>query len=90
MFSKLVSDIIILFANVTNVCYTDVVSLASAVAIFTVAVGGARRYLTPYLIDEYISQFVVHPDACRFALKPVDPTLTVKVGKEERETAYAG
>lgn len=78
-----------LCTNVPDVCFKDSISLMSAVPNVAVGEGGVMRYLPPYSVEGYISRYISRVDLRWFAMMPVGHTLTVKVGNEERETAYA-
>lgn len=47
-------------------------------------------YSSPYPVDEYIAQYFPHPNARLLAMMPISQPLVVKVGGEERATAYMG
>lgn len=57
IFCRLVSDLVLLCANVSDVCSTESVPLLSAVANVAVGAGGGLRYPLLYLIDEYVSKY---------------------------------
>lgn len=80
---------VLLCAILSVLCSVDFISVMSAVANLLAGLGGIRQYPPPYPVDEYISPFVPTLDAPRFAMMPVGPAPTVKVGNEGRETAYA-
>lgn len=88
MFSRFYSDLVALCTNVADLRSTESVYLISAVANVAVGVSGMLRYLTPYLVDEYISQYVPRFDVREFVMTSLGLALTVMVGLEERGTSY--
>lgn len=90
MLSRLLSDLIVLCANVPDACSTGSISLMSAVANVALSTGDLLRYSPSYAVHEYISQCIPRLDARRFAIIPVCQALTVNGGSEEREKAYEG
>lgn len=87
LFSRLLSDFMVLGSNVLNVCSKDFLPLIRAVANVAVGVRCVLLYPAPYLFGEYISRYVPLFDACQFAMMADGQTLTVRRGNEERETA---
>lgn len=88
MFSRLISNVMVLCANVLDVYSTDYVSFISAAANVAVGTDGVLRYPPQNRVDEYISQYVPRLDARRFAMMPVGQARLVELGSAERETAY--
>lgn len=62
MFSRSVSNFIVLRANVEDGSSTDTVPLASTVAHVVVGAGSVLRCSPPYPVDEYISRYALHLD----------------------------
>lgn len=90
MLSRPVSDLVMLYTNVSDMCSTDFISLMSAVANVAVGAGGVMQYPHPCCVEEYFSRYITRLNAPRFAMMPVGQNLTVKFGNEEHETAYEG
>lgn len=77
MFSRLVSDLLVLCTDVPDLCSTDSIYLMRSVTKVAVEVGSLMRYPPPYPVEEYISRYTPRLDACRLAMMPFDPSLTI-------------
>lgn len=87
MFSRLVSDLIVLCANVPDVFSVASVFSKSAVASVEVGEDAVLQYPSPCSIDDYISRYIPGLSARRSAMMLIGRALTVRVGNEERGMA---
>lgn len=71
MFSRLVSDLVMLCTIVPDVCSIDSVSLVTAVANVAVGASGVLQYTPSYTADAYTSLYIPRLDARRFEMMPV-------------------
>lgn len=89
MFSRLVSNLIVLFSNVPDVCYTESASLMSGVVNVVDGASGLQQYPPPYPVLQYISWYTSRFDACRVAMTPVGQVLVVSLGNGKCEKTLA-
>lgn len=54
----MISDFVVLCANIPDLCSTSSVLLTSAVAILTFKADRESQYPPPYSVQKYISQYV--------------------------------
>lgn len=90
MFSRLVSDVLVLCTNVPDSYSIEFISLMSTIANVAIGAGGVLREPPLYFLDKNVLRNVLRLDVCRFAMMPVGQALTAKVDNEKREMAYEG